>query len=139
MLRREALEEVAGFSNLVESSAEALKRRGCAEDAEGVRAAVVKEYARVLNLDIPPREDALLGGRRGCVFEDLLICGRDPVAGGLHVAVMAPYMEYVDGGGAEELGAAEFAVCAALAPQRGRMGRAEAAEAISRIAGWVLA
>jgi hypothetical protein len=74
------------------------------------------------------------------VFEDLLICGRDPVAGGLHVAVMAPYMEYADGGGAEELGAAEFAVCTALVLlQRGRMGRAEAAEAISRIADWVLA
>jgi hypothetical protein len=72
------------------------------------------------------------------VFEDLLICGRDPVAGGLHVAVMAPYMEYADGGGAEELGAAEFAVYTALAPQRGRMGRAEAAEAISRIADSVL-
>jgi hypothetical protein len=139
-LRREALEEVDP-SNLVESSAEALRRRGCAQDAEEVRAAVVKEYARVLSLDVPPREDVLLllGGRRGWSFEDLLIYGGDPVAGKLHEAVMAFCMEYAGGGNVEELGAAEFAVYAVLTLlQRGRIGRAEAAEAIGRIADYVL-
>ncbi len=97
---------------------------------------MVKEYARVLGLDIPPREDVLilLGGRRGWTFEDLLIYGNDPVAHKLHEAIMAFYMEYVDGGDVEKLGAAEFAVYAALALlQRGRVGRAEAAEAVGRI------
>ncbi len=142
-LRREALEEVvnSNSSDLVESSAEALRRRRCAEDTEGVRAAVVEEYARVLSLDIPPREDVLLllGGRRGWTFEDLLIYGRDPVAHKLHEAMIAFHMEYVDGGDVERLGTAEFAVYAALALlQRGRIGRAEAAEAVSRITDWVL-
>jgi len=142
-LRREALEEVVGSSSsdLVEASAEALRRRGYAEDAEKVRAAVVKEYARVFSLDVPPREDVLLllGGRRGWTFEDLLIYGGDPVAHKLHEAMVALYMEYVEGGGVERLGAAEFAVYAALALlQRGRVGRSEAAEAIGRIADWVL-
>jgi hypothetical protein len=140
-LRREALEEVVSSSDLLKSSAEALKRRGYAEDAEEVRAAVVKEYARVLSLDVPPREDVLqlLGGQRGWTFEDLLIYGNDPVPDKLHEAMMAFYMEYVDGGDVERLGAAEFAVYAALALlQRGRTGRTEAAEAIRRIADWVL-
>jgi hypothetical protein len=142
-LRREALEEVVGsnYSDLVKSSAEALRRRGCAEDAERVRAAVVKEYARVLDLDIPPREDVfqLLGGRRGWTFEDLLVYGRDPVVHKLHEAMMAFHMEYVEGGDVERLGAAEFAVYATLVLlQKGRMGGAEAAEVISRIADWVL-
>ncbi len=140
-LRRGALEEVVTSNDLLKSSAEALKRCGCAEDAEGVRTAVVKEYARVLGLDIPPREDVLLllGGRRGWTFEDLLIYGNDPVAHKLHEAMMAFYMEYVDGGDVEKLGAAEFAVYAALALlQRGRIGRAEAAEAVGRITDWVL-
>ncbi len=142
-LRREALEEAvaSNASDLVKSSAEALRRRGYAEDAEGVRAAVVKEYARVLNLDVPPREDVLqlLGGQRGWTFEDLLIYGNDPVAHKLHEAMMAFYMEYVDGGDVEKLGAAEFAVYAALVLlQRRRIGRAEAAEAVSRITDWVL-
>jgi len=142
-LRREALEEVvsSSSSDLVEASAEALRRRRYGEDAEKVRAAVVKEYARVLGLDVPPREDVLLllGGRRGWTFEDLLIYGGDQVAHRLHEAMMAFYMEYVEGGGVEGLGAAEFAVYAALAfLQRGRVGRAEAAEAISRIADYIL-
>jgi hypothetical protein len=142
-LRREALEEVvsSNSSDLVESSAEALRRRGYGGDAEKVRAAVVKEYARVLSLDVPPREDVLLllGGRRGWTFEDLLIYGGDPAANKLHEAMVALYMEYVEGGGVEKLGAAEFAVYAVLALlQRGRVGRAEAAEAISRIVDYVL-
>jgi len=142
-LRREALEEVvsSSSSDLVEASAEALRRRRYGEDAEKARTAVVKEYARVLGLDVPPREDVLLllGGRRGWTFEDLLIYGGDQVAHRLHEAMMAFYMEYVEGGGVERLGAAEFAVYAALALlQRGRVGRAEAAEAISRIADWIL-
>jgi hypothetical protein len=142
-LRREALEEVVGSnsSDLVEASAEALRRRGYAEDAEKVRAAVVEEYAGVLSLDVQPREDVLLllGGRRGWTFEDLLYLGGDPVAHRLHEAMVALFMEYVDGGGVERLGAAEFAVYAVLALlQRGRVGRAEAAEAIGRIADWVL-
>ncbi len=142
-LRREALEEVVSSisSELLRSSAEALRRRRYAEGAEGVRAAVVKEYARVLSLDIPPREDVLLllGGRRGWTFEDLLIYGNDPVADKLHEAMMAFYMEYVNGGDVEKLGAAEFAVYAALTLlQRGRIDRTEAAEAVSRIVSWVL-
>ena len=142
-LRREALEEVASSnsSDLVEASAEALRRRECAEDSEKVRAAVVKEYARVLSLDVPPREDVLLllGGRRGWTFEDLLIYGGDPVAHKLHEAMMAFYMEYVDGGNVEELGAAEFAVYVVLTLlQRDRIDRAKAAEAIGRITDWVL-
>ena len=142
-LRREALEEVVGSSSsdLVEASAEALRRRGYAEDAEKARTAVVKEYARVLSLDVPPREDVLLllGGQRGWTFEDLLYLGGDPVANKLHVAMMALYMEYVEGGDVEKLGTAEFAVYAALAfLQRGRINRAEAAEAISRIADYIL-
>jgi len=142
-LRREALEEVvtSSSSDLVEASAEALRRRGYVEDAEKVRAAVVKEYARVLSLDVPPREDVLLllGGQRGWTFEDLLYLGDDPVAHKLHEAMMAFHMEYVDGGNVEELGAAEFAVYVILTLlQRGRVGRAEAAEAIGRITDWVL-
>jgi len=139
-LRQEALEEAASPS--VEASAEALRRRRYAEDAEEVRTAVVEEYARVLNLDIPLREDllALLGGRPGWTFEDLLYMGEDPVADALHEAVVAFYMEYVDGRDVQELGAAEFAVYAALVHlQRGRAGRAETAEAISRIADSILA
>jgi hypothetical protein len=142
-LRREVLEEVlnSGSPDLVGASAEALRRRGYAEDPEGVRAAVVEEYARVLELDIPPREDVfeLLGGRRGWTFEDLLYLGDDPVADRLHEAMMAIYMGYVDGDDVEKLGAAELAVCATLALlQRGRMSKAEAAGAIGRIADWVL-
>ena len=142
-LRREVLEEVLnlGSPDLVGASAEALRRRGYAEDPEGVRAAVIKEYARVLELDIPPREDVfeLLGGRRGWTFEDLLYLGDDPVADRLHEAMMAIYMGYVDGDDVEKLGAAELAVCATLALlQRGRMSKAEAAGAIGRIADWVL-
>ena len=140
-LRREALEEAvsSSSSDLVEASAEALRRRGYAEDAEKVRAAMVKEYAGVLSLDVQPKEDVLLllGGRRGWTFEDLLYLGGDPVAHRLHEAMMALFMEYVEGGGVERLGAAEFAVYAMLALlQRGRVGRAEAAEAGSRTTHW---
>jgi len=59
------------------------------------------------------------------------------VADALHEAVMALYMEYVDGGDVERLGSAEFAVYTTLMRlQRNRMGRSEA---ISQIADRVLA
>jgi hypothetical protein len=142
-LRRESLEEVASSpADLLETSAEALKRCDYAENAEEVRTAVVEEYARVLDLDIPPRRDVLelLGGRRGWTFEDLLYLGDDPVADSLHEAMVALYMQYVDSHDVERLGVADFAIYAAIELlQRGRIDKAKAAETIGRIADWVLA
>ena len=135
-LRREALKEVAV------SAASDVAFETYVGGVEEVRAAVVEEYARVLSLDVPLREDVLLllGGRLGWTFEDVFYKSGDPVADSLHVAMMALYMEYVDGGDVERLGSAEFAVYTTLMRlQRNRTGRAEAAEAISQIADRVLA
>ena len=135
-LRREALKEVAASAD----SDTAFK--AYVGDVEEIRAAVVEEYARVLSLDVPLREDVLLllGGRPGWTYEDVLYKSGDPVADSLHMAMMALYMEYVDGGDVERLGSAEFAVYTTLMRlQRNRVGRAEAAEAISQITDRVLA
>ena len=139
-LRRKALEEVAVASDILETSAEVLKKYSYAEDK--LRDVVVKEYARVLNFDAPMREDVfeLLGGRRGWTYEDLLYLGNDPVADALHEAMMALYMEYVNGGDVERLGVADFAAYATVELlQRSRMDKAKAAETIDRITDWVLA
>jgi hypothetical protein len=142
-LRRVVLEEVVGSqADLLETSAEALKRRDYAEDVDKLREAVVKEYARVLNFEAPMRRDVfeLLGGQRGRTFEDLLYMGNDPVADRLHETAMALYMEYVEGSDVEKLGAADFAVYAIIELlQRGRVDKAKAAETIGQITDWVLA
>ena len=119
----------AAPSKLADAADKAIRRVGYA--AGDVRDAVVGEYARVLMLDIPPREDVLmlLGGWPGWTFEDMLYLGDDPVADALHEAMVTLYMEYVDGSDVQRLGALDFAAYAVLAMlQRGRVARNRAAE-----------
>jgi len=101
----------------------------------------VGEYARVLMLDIPPREDVLmlLGGQPGWTFEDLLYLGDDPVADALHEAMMALYMEYVDGSDVQRLGVLDFAAYAVIKLYaQGRLTEGKAKEVLQRLADLVL-
>jgi hypothetical protein len=140
MLRKRVLRYVARLgvpsasSELVAAVDRAIKRIGYV--AEGVHDAVVEEYARVLQLDIPPREDVfkLLGGQPGWTFEDLLYLGDSPAADALHEAMVALYMQYVEGGDVEKLGAADFAAYAAVELLReGRMPVSKAKELLNQI------
>ena len=140
MLRRRAVEHVARsgalstLSELVVAVDRALRRIGYV--AKDVRTAVVEEYARVLQLDIAPREDVsrALGGREGWTFEDLLY-GDSPVADALHEALMALYMQYAEGDDVEKLGTADFAAYATMEFYvRGRLSRDAAEETLKKIA-----
>ena len=145
MLRKRVLRYVISLgvpsasSELIAAVDSAIKRIGYV--AEGVHDAVVEEYARVLQLDIPPREDVfkLLGGQPGWTFEDLLYLGDSPAADALHEAMVALYMRYVEGGGAEKLSAADFAAYAAIELLReGRIHERKAKELLNQITDLVL-
>jgi len=145
MLRKRVLRYVARLgvsgtsSELMGAVDKAVKRIGYI--AEGVRDVVVGEYARVLRLDIPPREDvfALLGGQPGWTFEDMLYLGDSPAADALHETMVALYMRYVEGGDVEKLGTADFAAYAAVELLREmRISERKAKELLNQIADMVL-
>jgi len=142
MLRRRALRRVAGAlstpSELVAVVDRTLRRIGYVRD---VRTSVIEEYARVLQLDTPPRDDVLraLGGTPSQTFEDLLYEGGSPVADALHEAVVALYMQYVDGGDVERLGVADFAAYAATEFfAQSRLSESRAKEILQRLTDMVL-
>jgi hypothetical protein len=137
MLRNRALKHVlsssalATPSGLLTAAERAVRRVGYAAD---VRGAVVEEYARVLSLDVSLSEHAavLLGGWPGQALEELLYQSRDPVVDALHTAMMALYMEYIDGSDVQRLGVLDFAAYAVLELlRRGWMPRSRAAELLS--------
>jgi len=141
MLRKRVLRYVISLgvpsasSELIAAVDSAIKRIGYV--AEGVHDAVVEEYARVLQLDIPPREDVfkLLGGQPGWTFEDLLYLGDSPAADALHEAMVALYMRYVEGGDVEKLGVADLAAYATMEFfARGRLSRDATEETLKKIA-----
>jgi hypothetical protein len=142
MLRKRALRYVTGFgvsSEWINAVDKALKRIGYV--TEGVDNAVVEEYARVLQLDIPPRDDVLtlLGGWPGWTFEDLLYNKNSPVADSLHEAMMALYMSYVEGGDVDKLGTADFAAYAAIELLKGGwLSENKAKEILKRVTDLVL-
>lgn len=81
------------------------------EDAHDV---VVKEYIRVLSLDLPLKEDVFLfiGNK---MLEDLLHRGNnDPVVDALHMAIVVLYMERADGTDMQRLEVLDFAAHALL-------------------------
>jgi len=138
MLRRRAMKHVkvalSTHSELLTAVERAFRRIDYV--AKDVRASVVEEYARVLQLDVPPRMDVFraLGGREGWTFEDLLY-GDSPVADALHEALMALYMQYAEGGDVEKLGTADFAAYATMEFfARGRLSRDATEETLKKIA-----
>ena len=143
MLRKRAVKHVKRAlstpSQLLAAADRAFRRIGYV--ARDVHTSVIGEYARVLQLDVPPRQDifALFGGRPGWTFEDLLYLGDSPAADALHEAMVALYMRYVEGGDAEKLGAADFAAYAAVELLReGRMPESKAKELLNQITDMVL-
>ncbi len=145
MLRCRAARDVlrsgasANPSELLIAVEKTIRRIGyVAEDAYN---AVVEEYARLVSLDVPLNEyaAALLGGRPGQTLEELIYSSSDPLIYAIHVAVVAFYMEYADGGNIERLGTAEFATYTVLTMlQRGQILRSRATKLISLITDQVL-
>jgi len=135
MLRRRALRGVlrrGSPSDMLTAAERAVRRIGYAADVRGV----VEEYTEVLSLDIPLNEfaAALLGGEPGQTLEELLYSSDDPVVDALHEAMMAFYMEYVDGH-TQRLDVLELAAYAVLMHlHRGRLDRGRAAELLKWIA-----
>jgi hypothetical protein len=141
-LRRRALRYVKGIPptifGLLTAVERAFRRIGYVAD---MCTAVVREYAEVLRLDIPPRADVLerLGGRRGWTFEELLYRGSNPVVDAMHEAVMALYMEYVENGDVERLGVADYAAYATIELYvQGRLPKDKAADVLRQVADLVL-
>jgi hypothetical protein len=142
ILRRRALKDLtrgvvsAAPAALVAAADETTRRIGYVA-AEEIRDTVIREYARVLSLDLPLTEDMadLLGGRPGWTFEELLYRSKNPVVYALHEAMVALYMEYVDGSDLQRLGILDFSAYAVLELlRRGRMARERAAELLSWVA-----
>jgi hypothetical protein len=139
MLRHRALRGVlrrgsGAPSELLVVTERAIRRVGYVKD---MRNAVIKEYAKVLSMDIPLNEFAatLLGGRPGQTLEELVYSSDDPVVDALHTAMMAFLMEYVEGSDLRRLEVLEFAAYAVLMMlHRGRMDRGRAAELLKWIA-----
>ena len=125
----------AAPSAVVAAADWAIRRIGYAS-AEDVRGAVVKEYAELLRLDIALSEDliSMFGGQPGWTLEELVYRSDDPVVGALHIAMMALFMEYADGG-FHRLGALDFAAYAVLELlRRGLAARGRASELLKWIA-----
>jgi hypothetical protein len=144
-LRRRALSRITErglpptSSELLAAVERAFRRIGYV--AKDVHNAVVREYAEVLRLDIPPRADVLraLGGREGWTFEELLYKSNSPVADALHEIIMALYMEYVDGGDVERLGIADYATYTIIELYtQGRLPKDKTADVLKQVADLVL-
>jgi hypothetical protein len=143
MLRKRALKNFMGLkvasaelSKFIDATNKVVKRIGYVPVYEAVRDVVVKEYAKVLELDIPPSEDSvsLVGGQPGQTLEELIYRSDDPLVDALHEALVMLYMEYVDRADWRQLDVLDFAAYAALELlRRGRMVRGKATELLKQI------
>jgi len=137
MLRHRALSHVLRLGvfnaplDLLVAVDKTLRRIGYVAD---VRDEVVKEYAELMDLDVPINEGAatLLGAEPGQTLKELVEAPHDPFVDAVHMAAMAFYMEHIDGGDMRRLETLDFAAYAVLTMlQRGKMSRDQVVKLLS--------